>query len=163
MYCKYCGKVISDNSRFCAHCGRSIESSNCNFMESGKQLLISNVKMFSIVFLLIICFVGGWFWYTNTPGVKIVGEWRGETNGGIDYELFNEDGVWEHKKESYSFGHSYTIGKWEISGHNLITAFWYNGKKLTDEYEITKLSSKELVLKYKKSGSERRYKRIDAE
>lgn len=28
MYCKYCGKEISDDSKFCKHCGKQVEESN---------------------------------------------------------------------------------------------------------------------------------------
>lgn len=29
MYCKYCGKIIDDDSRFCKYCGREVLSSKC--------------------------------------------------------------------------------------------------------------------------------------
>ena len=49
MYCKYCGKQIADDSRFCQHCGEKIEvvlesSKNDSETDSNDSVKADTVK-----------------------------------------------------------------------------------------------------------------------
>lgn len=42
MYCKHCGKVIADDSKFCQHCGELINTSLDNVVNDNHTKTISN-------------------------------------------------------------------------------------------------------------------------
>ena len=49
MYCKHCGKEITDDFKFCQYCGKSLESNTINYFECIKTFISSNKKILKIV------------------------------------------------------------------------------------------------------------------
>ncbi len=56
MYCKNCGKIISDNSRFCQHCGTSLDQRTSEHFSSNFPFSASSYAVFSFVFTVILLF-----------------------------------------------------------------------------------------------------------
>ena len=57
MYCKYCGKLIDDDSKFCKECGKNLVNDTSN---SSHSFSISNIKTFIIPISIIV------IWYALT-------------------------------------------------------------------------------------------------
>lgn len=160
MYCKHCGKQIADNSKFCSHCGKPLDENATDYMKSIHHFVASNMKKIRIILILLLCLVMGWLWYVNTDSNKIVGEWQREVRIGKEIVIYNDDGTFEHKTISPSFGDASTKGEWEIKKGIITTSFMWNGDKYYDRYEIIKLNSNDFIFKNVKESNERHFKRV---
>ena len=164
MYCKYCGKEITGDSKFCNHCGKSqYNEKSTNIMESIKRFYTSNKKLVSYTLCIILGAIVVYVWYSNSPSNKIVGEQQREVRGGTDIEIFKSDGTSKSiTKFPGDHRNNRTNGTWEMyKGKTLVKTFWYNdeGRYLSDTYEVVSISSSELVFKHKNDNRERHFQR----
>ncbi len=71
MFCKHCGKEISDNAVICVHCGCSSASTI-----HGTSVSIENASPYSKITALLLCFFLGCFgihsFYVGKTGVGIL-------------------------------------------------------------------------------------------
>ena len=54
MFCKYCGKEITDSSKFCQYCGKSLESNTIDLSGKIKTFVSTNKKAVKIVVGLLV-------------------------------------------------------------------------------------------------------------
>jgi hypothetical protein len=163
MYCKFCGKEIADNSKFCQYCGKSVGKRTINYVGLIKSFYDSHKKATTVVLILFVCVSIGWIWYSNISSVKIVGEWENVDKflGCTDVDVYYADGTYKSFLDDCDF-ESLHMGSWEIRDGFLIKHF--DELKEIERYEILKLTSEELVLryvpsKYCPSANEHHYKR----
>jgi len=159
MFCKYCGKEITDSSKFCQYCGKSLESNTIDLSGKIKTFVSTNKKAVKIVVGLLVCVVIGWIWYINTYSYKIIGEWQREVRIGTEINIFYSDGTYEHRTLTQRENLS-TEGKWEIAGNTLTKSFLWEGQKYFDKYEIIKITSEDLIIKGEEATEEQHFKRI---
>lgn len=60
MYCKYCGKIIEDDSIFCKHCGKKIDNSVDTLSGSSRPGIVSRYTMLPQKVQIIIIIYGVW-------------------------------------------------------------------------------------------------------
>lgn len=49
MYCKYCGKPLSDGARFCGFCGKDQESSETENSITKTEVRVTNRNLRAII------------------------------------------------------------------------------------------------------------------
>ena len=85
MYCRECGKEISDKAVACPHCGCatsfSTNNENVIFWESVRRFYRNNkgTILFVILFISVICLVCGVTDIVQTLADNSSGSWRGDT------------------------------------------------------------------------------------
>lgn len=157
MYCKYCGHLIADDSKYCQFCGKSIYNSNKPPFINTDRIIAwvkPNSKLKRILYGMLLIALCYFLYYCNCANTMIVGEWRNEVIMGTEVEKYNSDGTWtsyEIFSPDFPSDQHTTIplkGNWVISGDKLKKTFIdpYSGRKLSDEYTIVKLSSDSLIL-----------------
>ena len=165
MYCKYCGKEISDNSMFCQYCGKSLNDKPFFNFDRIKQILNprTKIKMFAygitIILVITIC------WYFNRPVYLIRGKWSTEfVMGGEDIYTYNEDGTWSSIIVDCPYDDPYhpvvLKGSWRVSGRTLYEEFRDKEKIFSNTYKIERISRKKMVLRHMPDGTSTIYKRI---
>lgn len=145
MYCKFCGKLINDNSQFCMYCGKKL-SSNIKDNSSKQEVSIRNApsdtmpnnepqtkkdsfwgRMIVCLILVLICLIPIIYAIIQSnadeeirPGQDngmLYGAWVGEgDNGIINYYEFNSDGSGFH-----------TVVRYDKESHT----YYYDGSTIT--------------------------------
>ena len=113
MYCKYCGKQIEDDSKFCKECGRALDSiTNCS--NNYKDFF---QKYFVLIALIVIWYILGYLYssayyndseiifgmYIVTPMIMGVLYWLYKQNCKYQIQLFNKSDSTKLKLLKYAY------------------------------------------------------------
>ena len=105
MYCKYCGKELSEGGRFCAYCGKNQDEcntenkitseSNYNRTDSIPEFEVPNAKFFSIISLVIEVGIIA-LSFTPMVSMSVGNDYIGYSQSYNVFDLFKKSDIFDH-------------------------------------------------------------------